>query len=149
MRRTQLPAWVRTYQWNPQKCIVVASPDDDQRYRLCNTEILNEPYFSYLGFPIKLGGIIDCEKLVQNNINKASTIMSQLAVMEVNAEGFPPVLASKFYRQIVRTQFDYGLAISPLSAAFIRKLEVFQKKTPLAWIHCPLASARLNTYIRG
>lgn len=114
------------YRWNPLKCVVVAPADDNTSYKLYGTDIPKEHVFPYLGIPIKAGGYIDYPSLVQNNINKASLTMNQLASIGVNAKGFSPLLSSRFYCQMVRSQLDYGLAVSPLSAALIKQLDTFQ-----------------------
>ncbi len=114
------------YRWNPLKCVIVAPTNDPQPYQLYGTAIPKESSFSYLGVPIKPGGLIDYAALIQHNINKASLTMNQLAAIGLNSKGFPPLLACRFYSQMVRSQLDYGLTISPLSAKLTKALDTFQ-----------------------
>lgn len=84
--------------------------------------------FSYLGIPLKPGGFPESAALIQQNIDKASQTMNQLAAIGLNSKGFPPLLACRFYSQMVRFQLDYGLAISPISAKLTQQLETFQNQ---------------------
>lgn len=42
--------------------------------------------FSYLGIPIKPGGLLDYSALVHHNINKASLTMNQLVAIGLNSK---------------------------------------------------------------
>ncbi|KAG1270861.1 hypothetical protein G6F66_013716 [Rhizopus arrhizus] len=66
--------------------------------------------------------------MIQHNINKASLTMNQLAAIGLNSKGFPPLLACRFYSQMVCAQLDYGLAISPLTTKLIHQLDTFQNQ---------------------
>ncbi|EIE76949.1 hypothetical protein RO3G_01653 [Rhizopus delemar RA 99-880] len=116
------------YRWNPLKCVIVAPTSDVKTYQLYGTTIPKESSFSYLGIPIKPGGLLDYPAMIQHNINKASLTMNQLAAIGLNSKGFPPLLACRFYSQMVRAQLDYGLAISPLTTKFIHQLDTFQNQ---------------------
>ncbi|KAG0926567.1 hypothetical protein G6F28_012981 [Rhizopus arrhizus] len=116
------------YRWNPLKCVIVAPTSDITTYQLYGTTIPKESSFSYLGIPIKPGGLIDYPAMIQHNINKASLTMNQLAAIGLNSKGFPPLLACRFYSQMVRAQLDYGLAISPLTTKLIHQLDTFQNQ---------------------
>ena len=100
----------------------------NQAYQLSLKSCINVPSFSYLGIPIKPGGLIDYSAMIQHNINKASLTMNQLAAIGLNSTGFPPLLACRFYSQMVRAQLDYGLAISPLTTKLIHQLDTFQNQ---------------------
>lgn len=116
------------YRWNPLKCVIVAPSSDTQFYQLHGTTIHQEHSFLYLDIPIKAGGLLNYSALVQHNINKASHTLNQLTAIGLNSKGFPPLLASRFYSQMVQSQLDYGLAISPLSNNLIHQLDAFQNQ---------------------
>ncbi|CEP13088.1 hypothetical protein [Parasitella parasitica] len=88
------------YRWNPSTCVGVAPSSDTQVYQL----------------------------YVQQNINKASLTMNQLAAIGLNSNGFPSLLACRFYSQMIRSQLDYGLAISPINNKLIQQLDVFRNQ---------------------
>ncbi|KAG2197298.1 hypothetical protein INT46_001805 [Mucor plumbeus] len=92
------------YRWNPVKCVIVAPTTDAQTYHLYDTPIPKNPPFH----------------------TWASLTMNQLAAIGLNSKDFPPLLACRFYSQIVRAQLDYGLAISPITAKLIQRLVTFQ-----------------------
>lgn len=114
------------YRWNPLKCAVLAPSSDTRSYSLYGTLLPRQTSFSYLGIPISPGGLLNTNDLVQNNINKALQSMNQMTALGVNSKGFDRLLSVRFYTQIVRSQLEYGLAISPLSAVQITKLEACQ-----------------------
>ncbi|KAG1458888.1 hypothetical protein G6F56_006288 [Rhizopus delemar] len=116
------------YRWNPLKCVIVTPTGDVKTYQLYGTTIPKESSFSYLGIHIKPGGLLDYPAMIQHNINKASLTMNQLAAVGLSPKGFPPLLACRFYSQMIRAQLDYGLAISPLTAKFIHQLDTFQNQ---------------------
>ncbi|KAG1463329.1 hypothetical protein G6F56_005307 [Rhizopus delemar] len=114
------------YRWSPLKCVIVAPNSDAKTYQLYGTTILKESSFPYLGIHIKSGGLLDYPAMIQHNISKTSLTMNQLAAIGLSSKGFPPLLASRFYSQMIRAQLDYGLAISPLTTKFIHQLDTFQ-----------------------
>ncbi|CEP20197.1 hypothetical protein [Parasitella parasitica] len=116
------------YRWNPSKCVAVAPSSDTQVYQLYGTTIHKESSFSYLGIPIKPGGLLNYPAVVQQSINKASLTMNQLTAIGLNSNGFPPLLACRFYSQMIRSQLAYGLAISPITNRLIQQLDVFQNQ---------------------
>ncbi|KAG1471174.1 hypothetical protein G6F56_002274 [Rhizopus delemar] len=116
------------YRWNPLKCVIVAPNNDAQTYQLYGTTTPKESSFSYLGIHIKPGGLLDYPAMIQHNINKASLTINQLAAIGLSSKGFPPLLACRFYSQMIRAQLDYGLAISPLITKFIHQLDTFQNQ---------------------
>ncbi|CAO3637453.1 unnamed protein product [Mucor fragilis] len=117
-----------TLQQLPRKKAPVAPSSDTQFYQLHGTTIHQEHSFLYLDIPIKAGGLLNYSALVQHNINKASHTLNQLTAIGLNSKGFPPLLASRFYSQMVQSQLDYGLAISPLSNNLIHQLDAFQNQ---------------------
>ncbi|KAG0830584.1 hypothetical protein G6F17_014077 [Rhizopus arrhizus] len=52
--------------------------------------------------------------------------MNQMSALGVNPKGFDHLLSVRFYTQIVRSQLEYGLAISPISTTQLKKLEACQ-----------------------
>jgi hypothetical protein len=129
LQQCEIHSYSLGYRWNPAKCVIVAATTDAQTYHLYGTPISKESSFSYLGIPIKPGGLLDYPALIQQNINKASLTMNQLAAIGLNSKGLPPLLACRFYSQIVRAQLGYGLAISPITAKLIKKLYTFQNSS--------------------
>ncbi|ORE01087.1 hypothetical protein BCV72DRAFT_323117 [Rhizopus microsporus var. microsporus] len=79
--------------------------------------------FSYLGVPFCPGGCLNAFELLTNNINKSLATMNQLAMIGLNPNGLSRLLATRFYKQIVRSQLEYGLAISKVSSLLLDKLE--------------------------
>ncbi|KAG1539847.1 hypothetical protein G6F47_007244 [Rhizopus delemar] len=49
--------------------------------------------------------------------------MNQLSSIGINPKGFSPLLATRFYIQIVRAQLEYGLAINKITSLLAKKLE--------------------------
>jgi hypothetical protein len=76
--------------------------------------------FSYLGAPIRPGGYLHTFELLTN---KSLAIMNKLAILGLNPNGFNQLLATNFYKQIVRAQLEYGLAISKVISFLLDKLE--------------------------
>ncbi|KAG0776452.1 hypothetical protein G6F16_012820 [Rhizopus arrhizus] len=114
------------YRWNPSKCAILAPGSDTRSYSLYGTVLPRQTSFSYLGIPISPGGYLNTNELVQNNINKALQTMNQMSAIGVNHKGFNQLLSVRFYTQIVRSQLEYGLAISAVSSSNITKLETCQ-----------------------
>jgi hypothetical protein len=56
--------------------------------------------------------------------------MNQLSTIGLNSKGFSQLLATCFYKQIVRTQLDYGLAINKIPSYQLDKLEHAQNTCP-------------------
>ncbi|KAG1001888.1 hypothetical protein G6F27_012459 [Rhizopus arrhizus] len=85
------------YRRNPLKCAILAPSSDTQAYSLYGTTIPRQGIFSYLGIPINPGGYLNTTQIIQDN---ALTVF----------------LSVRFYTQIVRSQLEYGLAISSIPA---------------------------------
>ncbi|KAG0783481.1 hypothetical protein G6F22_008669 [Rhizopus arrhizus] len=116
------------YRWNPLKCAIVAPSSDTSTYFLYGTAIPSQSSFPYLGIPIGPGGHLLSNDLIQHNVNKALQTMNQMSAIGVNHKGFSPLLSVRFYSQIVRSQLEYGLAISAISPTQMKKLEDCQTK---------------------
>ncbi|KAG1036542.1 hypothetical protein G6F43_013029 [Rhizopus delemar] len=52
--------------------------------------------------------------------------MNQPSAIGVHPKGFVPLLATRFYRQIVRAQLEYGLAITNITTFLSKQLEEAQ-----------------------
>ncbi|KAG1340567.1 hypothetical protein G6F62_005368 [Rhizopus arrhizus] len=76
--------------------------------------------FSYLGIPIRPGGYLHTFELLTN---KSLATMNKLAILVFNPNGFNQLLATNFYKQIIRVQLEYGLAISKVISFLLDKLE--------------------------
>ncbi|KAI7902146.1 uncharacterized protein BX663DRAFT_511875 [Cokeromyces recurvatus] len=88
----------------------------------------SEASFSYLGIPIKPGGLIDTAVLINLNTKKAGSSMNQISSLGVNHKGFNRLLLVRFYSQMIRSQMEYGLAICTLNSSHFTKLEACQNE---------------------
>ncbi|EIE75780.1 hypothetical protein RO3G_00484 [Rhizopus delemar RA 99-880] len=111
---------------NPSKCAILAPGSDTRSYSLYGTVLPRQTSLSHLGIPISPGGYLNTNELVQNNINKALQTMNQMSAIGVNHKGFNQLLSVRFYTLIVRSQLEYGLAISAVSSSNITKFETCQ-----------------------
>lgn len=75
---------------------------------------------------IRPGGYLHTFELLTNSINKLLATMNQLAILGINPNGFNQLLAARFYKQIVRVQLEYGLAISKVTSFLLNKLKNVQ-----------------------
>ncbi|KAG1152166.1 hypothetical protein G6F37_001390 [Rhizopus arrhizus] len=116
------------FRWNPLKCAILFSSSDTQDYALYGITLPRQVSFSYLGIPISPGGYLNTKKLIQNNINKAQKTMNQMTVIGVNSTGFDKLTSTRFYSQIVRPQFEYGLIISAVKFKEPQKIESCQNQ---------------------
>ncbi|KAG1372118.1 hypothetical protein G6F61_011335 [Rhizopus arrhizus] len=114
------------YRWNLLKCAILAPSSDTQAYSLYCTTIPRQGIFSYLGILINPGGYLNTAQLIQGNVNKALQTMNQMTTIGVNNKGFDRLLSVRFYTQIVRSQLEYGLAISSVPAHQLQKLDAYQ-----------------------
>ncbi|KAG0931988.1 hypothetical protein G6F57_010314 [Rhizopus arrhizus] len=83
---------------------------------------------SYFGIPINPGGYLNTAQLIQDNVNKALQTMNQMTTLGVNIKGFDRLLSVRFYTQIVRSQLEYGLAMSSAPAHQLQKLDACQTR---------------------
>lgn len=72
--------------------------------------------------PIKPGGFLDPNSLVQINANKALSTMNIIAAIG-DKSGFSKPISSCFHAHIVRPRLEYGLVINNLNSKTIRPLE--------------------------
>ncbi|CEP11881.1 hypothetical protein [Parasitella parasitica] len=73
-------------------------------------------------------GSIDVSVLVHENTSKTRKSKNQITTIGVNAKGFKHLLSIYFYVQMIRSEMEYGLAISTLSLGHFKKLESCQTK---------------------
>ncbi|KAG1584330.1 hypothetical protein G6F47_011765 [Rhizopus delemar] len=116
------------YRWNPAKCTILAPPEDTQSYTLYNTILPKQNSFPYLGIPIRPGGYLHTQELIQGNVNKALKTMDEMAMIGVNPADFDRLLSVRFSTQIVRPQFEYGLAISMVKYREFQTIESCQNQ---------------------
>ncbi|KAG1445564.1 hypothetical protein G6F46_012170 [Rhizopus delemar] len=111
------------YRWNPSKCVVLDPTDQSLTCTLYGDAVPTQPFFSYLGIPFRPGGYLDTFQLLNVNTNKALATMNQLSAIGLHPKGFSPLLAVRFYMQIVRAQLEYGLAITKITSFLTNKFE--------------------------
>lgn len=111
------------YRWNPSKCVVLDPSNQSPTYYLYGDPLPVRSSFPYLGVPIRPGGYLHTFELLTNNINKSLATMNQLTMIGLNPNGFGQLIATRFYKQIVRAQLEYGLAISKVTSLLSDKLE--------------------------
>ncbi|KAG1494654.1 hypothetical protein G6F54_007726 [Rhizopus delemar] len=114
------------YRWNPSKCVILDSSQSSSSYTLYGEKIPRHSSFPYLGIPFRPGGYLDTVGLVNRNKTKALATMNQLSAIGVHPKGFAPLLATRFYKQIVRAQLEYGLAITKITTFLSKQLEEAQ-----------------------
>ncbi|KAG1053263.1 hypothetical protein G6F43_004649 [Rhizopus delemar] len=67
------------------------------------------------GIPIRPGGYLHTQELIQGNINKALKTMNEMAMVGVDPAVFDRLLSVRFYTQIVCPQLEYSLAFMSTS----------------------------------
>lgn len=105
-----------------------APSTDTSTYFLYGTAIPPQPSFPYLGIPIGPGGYLLSKDLIQHIVNKTLQTMNRMSAIGANHKGFSPLLSIRFCSQIVRSQLEYGLAVSAISSTQMKKLEECQTK---------------------
>ncbi|EIE83762.1 hypothetical protein G6F46_008373 [Rhizopus delemar] len=110
------------YRWNPSKCVIL-DLHNHLLATLYGEKIPIHSSFPYLGIPFRPGGYLDTVRLANRSKAKALATMNQLSAIDVHPKGFAPLLATRFYRQIVRAQLEYGLAITKLTTFLSKQLE--------------------------
>ncbi|SAL96001.1 hypothetical protein [Absidia glauca] len=111
------------YRWSPTKSIILPPPPrrrsldspSSPYHTIYHTSIPTAPHFNYLGIPIRPGGSIDTNQLIQHNSARARPSMDLLTTIGVRATGYSRLLSTRFYKQFVRPQMEYGLAITKLT----------------------------------
>ncbi|KAG0750192.1 hypothetical protein G6F62_000889 [Rhizopus arrhizus] len=79
--------------------------------KLCEDHSHNLGYRWY-PIPFRPGGYLDTFKLLNINTNKVLATMNQLLAIGLHPKSFSPLLAVRFYKQIIRAQLEYGHAIT-------------------------------------
>ena len=111
------------HRWNPSKYVVLNPANQLLTYYLYWDPLPARSSFPYLGAPIRPGVYLHTFELITNNINKSLETMNQLAMIGLKPDGFDQLLATRFYKQIVWAQLEYGLAISKVISLLSNKLE--------------------------
>ena len=124
------------YRWHPGKCAVIipplASPElptsaqtSPPAYQLYNTTLPTVSSFQYLGIPFTHEGI-DTNMLINQRITKATGSMALLRQLGIHQYGIGFWPAIRTYRSFIRPILEYGLAITPLTAVQMAKLQTAQ-----------------------
>jgi hypothetical protein len=121
------------YRWNPTKCAVLNAPSvtssTSTNFRLSLYDVplpaVNE--FTYLGMPFNKKGL-DGPGILAKRSGGAVKTMALLNSVGVNRNGFSLLLCSRLYTTFIRPKFEYGLAISRLSAADFTALDNLQNR---------------------
>lgn len=92
------------YRWDPSKCAVQHPAEHPLNYYLYGDLLPTGSPFSYLGIPFPSGGYLNTFELLANRINKSLATMNQLTMIGLNSNGFSQLLATCFYKQIVRVK---------------------------------------------
>ncbi|KAG1442083.1 hypothetical protein G6F46_013155 [Rhizopus delemar] len=108
--------------------MILAPPEDTLSYTLYDTIFPKQNPFPYLGIPIRLGGYLHTQELIQGNINKALKTMNEMAMIGVNPAVFDRLLFVRFYTQIMCPQLEYGLAISMVKYREFQTIESCQNQ---------------------
>ena len=116
----------------PTKCMGLyhdkRSPSRPQPLRLSlyNQNLPRGQTFSYLGVPFRPNGSIDPIQLIQNNTTKAISNMRVMNTIGLSPSGFNRLLSTRLYRQFIRSQMEYGVAITTFTASQIKLFETAQ-----------------------
>jgi hypothetical protein len=94
------------HRWNPSKCVALNPTDQPLTYTLYGDVLPTHPSFFYLGIPFRPGEYLDTFKLPNVNTNKALATMNKLSVIRLYPKGLNPLLAVRFYTQIIRAQLE-------------------------------------------
>jgi hypothetical protein len=89
------------YRRNPSKCVLLDPTDQHLTYPLCGDALPTHPSISYLGISFRPGGYFDTFKLLNLNTNKALATMNLFSAISLHPKGFSPLLAIRFYTQII------------------------------------------------
>lgn len=116
------------YHWVPKKCVVVYLNLFRLKYYLHSRDLPSKDSFTYLGAPIKSASVEYKQALLQQNINKALKAMKQLITFGLNKKWLNYLFSTRFFAQIVRSQLEYGLAITFFNLREIRSIENCQNQ---------------------
>ncbi|KAG1131666.1 hypothetical protein G6F38_013360 [Rhizopus arrhizus] len=121
------------YRWNPTKCAVLNHPplssssSSSDRLQLYGTPLPLVDEFVYLGVPFVKSGL-SAPSLVSLRSPGVIKVMAILNKIGVNRQGFSLLLCSRIYATFVRPKFEYGLAISRLTATDLKSIESLQDR---------------------
>ncbi|KAG0752771.1 hypothetical protein G6F24_013385 [Rhizopus arrhizus] len=125
------------YRWNPSKCAVLnhppssssssSLPSSSDRLQLYDTPLPLVDEFVYLGVPFVKSGL-SAPSLVSLRSPGVIKVMAILNKIGVNRQGFSLLLCSRIYATFVRPKFEYGLAISRLTASDLKSIEGLQDR---------------------
>ncbi|KAG0928768.1 hypothetical protein G6F26_012287 [Rhizopus arrhizus] len=119
------------YRWNPTKCAVLNHPlsssSSSDRLQLYDTPLPLVDEFVYLGVPFVKSGL-SAPSLVSLRSPGVLKVMAILNKIGVNRQGFSLLLCSRIYATFVRPKFEYGLAISRLTATDLKSVENLQDR---------------------
>jgi hypothetical protein len=121
------------YRWNPTKCAVLNAPSltssTSTNFRLSLYGVALPPVeeFTYLGMPFNKKGLFGPGILAKRSGGAVKT-MALLNSVGVNRNGFSLLLCSRLYTAFIRPKFEYGLAISRLSASDFKALDNLQNR---------------------
>jgi hypothetical protein len=121
------------YRWNPTKCAVLNAPSltsstsSNFRLSLYGVALPTVDEFTYLGMPFNKKGLFGPGILAKRSGGAVKT-MALLNSVGVNRNGFSLLLCARLYTAFIRPKFEYGLAISRLSAADFKALDDLQNR---------------------
>ena len=117
------------YRWNPAKCAVInhSSSVSSSRLSLYGDPLPLSDSFVYLGVPFCSRGV-ESSTIVSSRSPGVLKVMGLLNYIGVNRNAFSLFLCSRIYSTFVRPKFEYGLAISHLSASDYKSLERLQDR---------------------
>ena len=114
------------YRWSPTKCAVLNAPPT-RPFSLYSEELPCVDEFVYLGLPFLKAGL-STDALLRRRTSGTLLAMATLQAIGARPSGFSALLSSRLYRQFIRPKFEYGLAISRLTAPNSKALEQLQDR---------------------
>lgn len=135
------------YRWNPTKCVMMSAEEKPQGQRdptLYDVPIPFDSSFPYLGVQFKANGTLDPEALIHSRTKKALTSMRMLRSIGLRPSGLGKLLACRLYRQFIRPQMEYGIAIQTIGKKLRTVLDNAQSNS-LRMIYG--ASAKASTQV--
>ncbi|KAI9363175.1 hypothetical protein BD770DRAFT_315419 [Pilaira anomala] len=121
------------YRWNPKKCAVLNAPSPTSSssrgfsFTLYGEAIPTVQQFTYLGMEFNQKGLYG-PGILEKRSGAALSTVNLLTSSGMNRNGFSLLFCSRLYTCFIRPKFEYGLAISKLSAPDFKALEDLQNK---------------------
>ena len=120
------------YRWSPTKCAVLNCPES-MNFTLYGEILPRVDEFVYLGLPFQDLGFsrglgLSTSSLLHHRTAGTINAMAILQAIGARPSGFGALLSSRLYRQFIRPKFEYGLAISKLTAKDYKELERIQDR---------------------